>query len=70
MTGISLAMGLAAVCGIVAASYWLKVATSVDDIGDTEVRVHRQALSRAATATAATLIVAAATVLVRLLAAV
>jgi hypothetical protein len=64
MTGLSLLMGLGAVCGLIAAAHWFKVVTSLDAIGDAGIRTHRKALGNAATATAVAFVIASLTLLI------
>ena len=51
MTGVSLLLVLAAVCGLIAAGAWFKVARSIDTSGDVVTGPDKRALGHAAFAT-------------------
>lgn len=67
MTGAQLLFVLASISGLVAAGFWVQVATASDATGVTAARRQRQSLQFAATATAIAFALASAAVLLSVL---
>lgn len=63
MTGAPVLFVLAAISGLVAAGFWLRVATSLDATGEGAARANRRWLGKAATATGIALALASVGVL-------
>lgn len=67
MTGADLLFLLAAICGLVAAGFWLRVSLSLGSGPDGNLRGNRQAFGNAAMATALALVLASLGVLLPVL---